>query len=171
MRDDAENTENEPVNVNLSLDPGMSAAVAKLKDPATDMQTRLAVVTEIRKQLSRAKSPPIQEAINAGVCPLAVQFLACTDNPKLQFEASWVLTNIASGESHQTQAVVDAGGIPAFLEVLRTGEAETKEQVIWAMANIAGDSAKLRDLCLQAGAMANIAGDSAKLRDLCLQAG
>jgi len=152
MRDDGENTENEPVNVNLSLDPGMSAAAAKLKDPATDTQTRLAVVTEIRKQLSRAKSPPIQEAINAGICPLAVQYLG-SDNAKLQFEASWVLTNIASGESHQTQAVVDAGGVPAFLEILRTGDIETKEQVVWAMANIAGDSAKLRDFCLQAGTM------------------
>jgi hypothetical protein len=152
MRDDSENTENEPVNVNLSLDPGMSAAVTKLKDPALDIQTRIAVVTEIRKQLSRAKSPPIQEAINAGVCPLAVQYLGW-ENAKLQFEASWVLTNIASGESHQTQAVVDAGGIPAFLEILRTGDIETKEQVVWAMANIAGDSAKLRDQCLQAGTM------------------
>merc|ERR1719428_1652455 len=152
MRDDAENTENEPVNVNLSLDPGMSAAVTKLKDPATDMQTRVAVVTEIRKQLSRAKSPPIQEAINAGICNLAVQYLG-SDNAKLTFEASWVLTNIASGESHQTQAVVDAGAVPAFLEILRTGDIETKEQVVWAMANIAGDSAKLRDLCLQAGTM------------------
>merc|ERR1719428_1519320 len=152
MRDDAENTENEPVNVNLSLDPGMSAAVAKLKDPATDMQTRLAVVTEIRKQLSRAQKPPIQEAINAGICPLAINFLGY-DDAKLQFEASWVLTNIASGESHQTQAVVDAGGIPAMLEMLRTANAETKEQVVWAMANIAGDSAKLRDQCLHAGTM------------------
>jgi hypothetical protein len=152
MRDDAENTENEPVNVNLSLDPGMAAAAAKLKDPATDTQTRLAVVTEIRKQLSRAKSPPIQEAINAVICPLAVQYLG-SDNAKLQFEASWVLTNIASGESHQTQAVVDAGGLPAFLEILRTGDVETKEQVVWAMANIAGDSAKLRNHCLQAGTM------------------
>jgi len=153
MRDDAADAENEqPVNANLSLDPGMSAAVAKLKDPSIDSTTRLAVITEIRKQLSRASKPPIQEAINAGVTKLAVQYLG-SDDAKLQFEASWVLTNIASGESHQTQAVVDAGGIPAFLEVLRTGEAETKEQVIWAMANIAGDSAKLRDLCLQAGAM------------------
>merc|ERR1719238_1889699 len=153
MRDDAADAENEqPVNANLSLDPGMSAAVAKLKDPSIDSTTRLAVITEIRKQLSRASKPPIQEAINAGVTKLAVQYLG-SDDAKLQFEASWVLTNIASGESHQTQAVVDAGGIPAFLEVLRTGEAETKEQVIWAMANIAGDSAKLRDLCLQAGTM------------------
>merc|ERR1719456_1764674 len=54
MRDDAEDTENEPVNANLSLDPGMTAAAAKLKDPATDIQTRVAVVTEVRKQLSRA---------------------------------------------------------------------------------------------------------------------
>jgi hypothetical protein len=152
MRDDAENTENEPVNVNLQLDPGMAAAATKLKDPSTDMQTRIAVVTEIRKQLSRASKPPIQEAINAGITALAVNYLGF-DHPKLQFEASWVLTNIASGESHQTQAVVDAGGVPAFVEILRTGDVETKEQVVWAMANIAGDSAKLRDLCLQAGTM------------------
>merc|ERR1719473_1618569 len=130
----------------------MAAAVAKLKDPATDMPTCVAVVTEIRKQLSRASKPPIQEAINAGIPSLAVKYLG-SENPKLQFEASWVLTNIASGESHQTQAVVDAGGIPAFLEILRTGDVETKEQVVWAMANIGGDSAKLRDLCLQAGTM------------------
>jgi len=152
MRDDAENAENEPVNANFSLDPGMNAAAAKLKDPATDSQTILAVVTEIRKQLSRAKQPPIQEAINAGIVPLAVKFLG-SDNAKLQFEASWVLTNIASGESHQTQSVVDSGGIPPMLELLRTGEIETKEQVVWALANIAGDSAKLRDQCLQAGTL------------------
>merc|ERR1719379_1973538 len=123
MRDDAENTENEPVNVNLSLDPGMSAAATKLKDPSTDIQTRIAVVTEIRKQLSRATKPPIQEAINAGICPLAVQYLA-SDDAKLRFEASWVLTNIASGESNQTKAVVEAGALPAFMEILRTGDIE-----------------------------------------------
>merc|ERR1719174_1567899 len=153
MRDDAEDAENEPVKANLSLDPGMTAAAAKLKDPSTDMPTRLAVVTEVRKQLSRASKPPIQEAINAGIPALAVAYLGCTENAKLQFESSWVLTNIASGESHQTQAVVDAGGVPAMLEVLRIGEVETKEQVIWALANIAGDSPQLRDYCLQAGTM------------------
>merc|ERR1719460_2866805 len=86
-----------------------------------------------------------------------VQYLG-SENTKLQFEASWVLTNIASGESHQTQAVVDAGGLPAFLEILRSGDVETKEQVVWAMANIAGDSAKLRDLCLAAGALDALLG-------------
>jgi hypothetical protein len=39
------------------------------------------------------------------------------------------------------------------MQILQTCDVETQEQVIWAMANIAGDSAKLRDHCLQAGAM------------------
>ena len=77
MRDDAEDAENEPaVNANLPfafnpkdrpISPDMIAAAAKLKDPSTDMPTRLAVLTEVRKQLSRASKPPIQEAINAGI--------------------------------------------------------------------------------------------------------
>jgi len=60
---------------------------------------------ECRKLLSD-QHPPIKELVEMGLIPIFVSFLR-SKNSKLQFEAAWVLTNICSGTSEQTQGILN----------------------------------------------------------------
>ena len=118
-----------------------------------DANIRLESVIQIRKLLSSEHSPPIAEVIHTGSLPVFIQFLEKHDDPKLQFESAWVLTNIASGTSDQTELVVNSGAIPAFVSLLGSQNDDLREQAAWALGNIAGDSPHFRDRVLQAGAL------------------
>jgi len=120
---------------------------------SSDPLDHLRAAHSIRRLLSLEKNPPIDSVIQSGCLPYLVHCLSATDNQKLQFEAAWALTNVASGDSKHTVELVKSGAVRPLLNLLSSPSWEIREQAVWALGNIAGDGAELRDQLLNCGAM------------------
>lgn len=141
---DEDDTDKTLASTNLAQ---LVANAARVDDPAL----QLSAVQAARKLLSSDKNPPIDDLIDNGILPILVHCLSRSDNPSLQFEAAWGLTNIASGTSEQTNKVVQADAVPYFLQLLLSPHQNVCEQAVWALGNIIGDGPALRDYVIELG--------------------
>lgn len=140
-------------NNNRQNIPAMSMLEIIQGIQGTDVTVQFEATQQCRKLLSRERQPPIDDIIKADVIPKLISFLTCNDRPNLQFEAAWALTNVASGTSEQTRAVVKANAVGSFVKLLSSCHANVAEQAVWALGNIAGDGPDLRDHVLDCGAL------------------
>ncbi|CAF1920745.1 unnamed protein product [Brassica napus] len=127
---------------------GLVAGVSS-DDPLSQLES----LNQFRLILSTSKNPPIGMVIESGVVRRFVEFLNKDDSPWLQLEAAWILTNIASGTRKHTQVVIDHGAVPIFIKLLASPDEDVREQAVWALGNVAGDSPQCRDYVLECGAM------------------
>ncbi len=107
----------------------------------------------IRRTISQNDNPPLEALLKTNIAPTFVNFL-CPENymyDKLIFEFSWILANIASGDGFYVQYLADLGIIPRALNLLQHESIEIKENVIYLLTNIAGESLEYRDQLLQGG--------------------
>jgi importin subunit alpha-1 len=119
----------------------MSCAGACSADPSE----QLLGVTCIRRLLSKESHPPVEPVLATGVLARLIALLASPD-AKIQFEAAWAITNIASTE--HTSAVVDAGAIGPLVACMVAADGNVREQAIWCAGNIAGDCSRYRDMLI-----------------------
>jgi len=70
-----------------------------------------------------------------------------------QNNSAWVLSNIAAGTTEQALAVISAGAVPVFVQLLTSSDHDVRKHAVWTLRNIAGDSAECRDAVLHAGAL------------------
>ncbi|KAG2226823.1 hypothetical protein INT45_005788 [Circinella minor] len=118
-------------------------------------------VQMLRKYLTQAHSSNtcVDDILSLGVLPRLRELLVLHDQHDIQFEAAWIVTNIAAGTSKQTEMLVNADFIIGLLECLHSQQTtiNVKTQAAWALSNFAGESPQLRQLLIQNDALGAVA--------------
>lgn len=146
-------TEDSPSTTNVGADKDneyditlarISTAFQSCQQNDTNMpQDELLGYAKELRRMSACKNPPIKKIIAYGLVPFVVELLGYQSCPDVMFEASWVLTNVAS-TSH-ARVVADNGAVPHLSKLLTHSSPEIREQAIWCLGNIASDSVEFRD--------------------------
>lgn len=107
----------------------------------------------LRKLLSLETQPPFTRVLDRNLIPTILATAQHGSTDKIQFEAIWCLTNIASGESMYVLKLVECQAINILVSIVDSANSlEVKEQAIWCLGNISGDNISYRNAILSAGA-------------------
>eukprot|EP01083_Nonionella_stella_P181651 651375_1 len=112
----------------------------------------LECVRNIRVLLSLSQTAsPIKQVMETctGAIPRIISLLQMNECSEIQFEALWILSNIASTNHTFTGFLVRQGVLPYVGAILKLPNYPLQEQAVWTLGNIAGDGDHLRNQVLQ----------------------
>jgi hypothetical protein len=112
----------------------------------------------LRKISSIEKNPPIPQIIKSGCIPRLIQLLLMEKYAKMQYETCWILTNLMSLKDYLKcmDYIIKNMGHINLLKCLSSKNPNTREQACWALANMAGENHKIRDLLLKNGIISKL---------------
>ena len=150
----------DPYRLFLSQESGVITKETVKTLKTGSLEQKLNAAQQIRALVSKEINENIDLVINLDLLPVFVDLLGAANKSSnadltlvnsLVFETLWILTNIASGTSAQTRAVIDSDAIPIVVDLLRdnaSASPDVLEQAVWLVGNIAGDGSASRDLLL-----------------------
>ncbi|XP_046445347.1 importin subunit alpha-5-like [Daphnia pulex] len=117
-----------------------------------DENMEITATHAVRQLLSKEPNMDLTILID-DIIPKLVEFLGRVNNPDLQFDSGWVLSNIALGsECEQTEGFVDsAGAVAGLISLLGSPHPVVAEQTVCALGKIADFRPELRDHVIELG--------------------
>lgn len=117
------------------------------KIQSNDINIKSGGLKDLRRLLC-SENPPIQETIAGNLIPCLCEIVTIPSY-EIKSDAIWCLTNLATGDHDQTNAVLEA--VPVLLQVLESSDISLQEQVCWTIGNIAGDCDEFRIILIANG--------------------
>jgi len=89
------------------------------------------------------------DIISSGLVPRLIELLDWNHTPEIQYESTWILTNIVAGTSDQTRVVMEQNGHQKLIHLVNHQSLNIRHTAIEALGNIAGDCSEFRNQLLE----------------------
>lgn len=125
---------------------------------ASDYEQLSAAAEQIRRAISIDENPPLNQLISTGVVPHIIKLLDYDyfAYQPLMIECAWIIANIASGTPAHVEYLVKQDIISRAINLFDHPHDDVKDNAIWILSNIAGDSFENRDKLLEVGIVAKL---------------
>jgi len=121
---------------------------AHSENGSSTSELQLQAARKLRQLLSVNRELLIQEVVSRNWVPLLLDWLKPENQPSVQVESLWVLTNLAAGTTEHTHLLIKNGAVPILINLLTSPNEEVLEQALWVLGNLAGEGTSSRDTVL-----------------------